>query len=311
MKHVHVVVVASYLVFLSVGCGDDARRTSSGGVGGAGAFGGIGGTGGTGAIGGTGGTGAIGGTGGTGGEAGAAGTGGVALPHFSFFVTSLAALRDLSGNQSGFGGDLSYGESGPGAGLRGADKICTEIAEQSMPGSGAKQWHAFLSAVAAGPNNAPVHAKDRIGQGPWYDRVDRLVANNLDELLQERPSTAHDAIVDDLPNENGVPNHNPEGTGDVDNHHMLTGSDEMGEVYAMDMRVTCNDWTNAVADSEDAPRVGLSWPRGDRAAHWFSEMDEAGCGPGISDGNPGPSESNPVVGSGGGYGGFYCFAMEP
>ena len=36
---------------------------------------------------------------------------------------------------------------GPGAGLRGADIICAEIAERSMPGASAKQWRAFLSAA--------------------------------------------------------------------------------------------------------------------------------------------------------------------
>jgi hypothetical protein len=36
-------------------------------------------------------------------------------------------MQALSGNEAGFGVDLRYGETGPGAGLRGADKICTEI----------------------------------------------------------------------------------------------------------------------------------------------------------------------------------------
>ena len=42
-------------------------------------------------------------------------------------------MRELSGSQDGFGGDLRFGEA---TGLAGADKICTTIAEQSMPGSG-------------------------------------------------------------------------------------------------------------------------------------------------------------------------------
>src|SRR5688572_16941556 len=65
------------------------------------------------------------------------------LDRFSFFVTSLQALRELSGSQNGFGGDLSYGETGAGAGLRGADKLCAAIAERSMPGASAKPWRAF------------------------------------------------------------------------------------------------------------------------------------------------------------------------
>ena len=56
---------------------------------------------------------------------------------FSFFVTSLNAMRMLSGNRNGFGGDLRHGETGEGAGLRGADKICSEAAELGMPGASA------------------------------------------------------------------------------------------------------------------------------------------------------------------------------
>src|SRR6185436_17897407 len=97
-------------------------------------------------------------------DAGATGGG---LERFSFFVTSLASLRKLSGSQSGFGGDLRYGETGDGAGLRGADKICAAIAELSMPGASAKQWRAFLSATAGGANGSAVNAIDRIGAGPW------------------------------------------------------------------------------------------------------------------------------------------------
>src|SRR5690606_18604670 len=74
------------------------------------------------------------------------------LDKFSFFVTSLESLRKLSKSQKGFGGDLRFGETGEGAGLRGADKICSTIAEMSMPGSSAKQWRAFLS-------TSKVHAK--------------------------------------------------------------------------------------------------------------------------------------------------------
>ena len=100
------------------------------------------------------------------------------LPLFSFFVTSLAALRDLSGSQNGFGGDLRYGETGAGAGLRGADKICAAIAERSMPGSSVKQWRAFLSATDDGSGNQ-VNAIDRIGEGPWYDRLGRMLAPDI------------------------------------------------------------------------------------------------------------------------------------
>jgi hypothetical protein len=253
------------------------------------------------------------------GTAGAADSGMQGEEKFSFFVTSLASLRKLSKSQSGFGGDLRYGETGDGAGLRGADKICAELAELSMPGAAAKRWRAFLS-------TSTVNAKDRVGSGPWYDRKGRLVAQDLAGLLTERPG-ADPVIVDDLPNEFGVPNHDPDGTGQVDNHDILTGTNVQGTLYCPNDSAgcTCSDWTNAQPNGR--PRVGHSWPRrggpgggrpsggggmGGSGNNWMSALDEAGCAPGVSLIEMGPPQaSNPTVGSGGGYGGFYCFALTP
>lgn len=246
------------------------------------------------------------------------------LGRFSFFVTSLDAIRRLSKSQNGFGGDLRFGETGEGAGLRGADKICTTIAEESMPGSGTKVWHAFLSATK-GADGKVVNAIDRIGEGPWYDRRGRLVSTNKTDILMVRPGSADATIKNDLPNEDGVPNHDPDGTGQVDNHDILTGTNDKGQLYKNDVKVTCNDWTKSEGDSADAPRVGHSWPRsgpggrpggggmgGFSGENWMSALDEAGCGAGISIVEMGPPmESIPTVGSGGGYGGIYCFALTP
>ncbi|NLW30726.1 MAG: hypothetical protein GXY77_04625, partial [Fibrobacter sp.] len=100
------------------------------------------------------------------------------LEYFSFFLTSLQSLQELSGSQDGFGGDLRFGKTGPGAGLLGADSICQTIAEMSMPGSRVKKWRAFLS-VEHGPDGNQVDAIDRIGSGPWYDREGRLLAPDI------------------------------------------------------------------------------------------------------------------------------------
>ena len=293
-------------------------------------------------------------------------TGTTPMEPFSFFVTSYAALQRLSGSADGFGGDLRYGESD---GLAGADKICTEIAESSLPGSGRKRWRAFLS-VTSGAEGEPVNAIDRIGTGPWYDRVGRLVAQNVADLINERPLGADPAIINDLPNEDGVPNQAPDGKA-VDNHDTLTGSDAQGRIYKVDdLGPTCHDWTSSVG-TDGRPRVGHSWPRsvggggafladggspdlsafcgdggvfsafcvdgglpdlsaffgdggspafgggglntaGFSGAHWISALDEAGCAPGASLIEMGPPNPNkPTVGSGGGYGGFYCFALAP
>jgi hypothetical protein len=234
------------------------------------------------------------------------------LEPFSFFVTSLKAMRQLSGSQDGFGGDLRYGEAD---GLTGADKICTEIAEMSMPGSGAKQWRAFLSTVAG-----PVHARDRIGEGPWYDRVGRLVANGLEDLLQDRPANADPVIKEDFPNEDGVPNKRPDpNLPEDDTHHFLTGSDTDGMLYTEEPRATCEDWTSTSMDNSTTgdgvgrPRIGFSFTAGNRT-HWISGQTEGGCGAGVTGigmVNGGSDPGNPIVGSGGGYGGIYCFALSP
>jgi hypothetical protein len=262
----------------------------------------------------------------------------VELEKFSFFVTSYKALQALSGSPDGFGGDLRYGEAD---GLSGADKICTEIAERSMDCSGKKQWRAFLS-VTKGPSGTPIHAIDRIGEGPWYDRIGRIVAMNKAALVNQRPMGADPAILNDLPNEDGVPNHAPDGEL-VDNHDMLTGTNEKGQLYTTrsnPLESTCKDWTSK--ERWGAPRVGHPWPTGagkmggglgggfggslggfaggpggpgggiGDLANWMSALDEAGCAPGVTLEEKGPPmASNPTVGSGGGYGGFYCFALTP
>lgn len=276
-------------------------------------------TGGSGAIAGTssGGT-AAGGSGGTAGASGNGGSGGSSvdptkLDKFSFFVTSMAAMIRLSKSDKGFGGDFRYGT---GDGLMGADKICTEIAESSMPGASAKEWHAFLST-----KKGPVHAKDRIGQGPWYDRAGRVVAMNLESLLKNRPD-ADPAIKEDLPNEFGIGNHRPNPNAPADdNHHTLTGSNTDGTLFTGEGNMaTCLDWTSSSTNNKytgegatGRPRIGFSWSVQNRT-NWISGQTEGGCAPGITgvgETNGGSDPSNPIVGSGGGYGGIYCFAMVP
>lgn len=257
-------------------------------------------------------------SGGGGGSGGGSGGGGGSsvdpskLEKFSFFVTSMAAMQRLAKSELGFGGDLTYGT---GDGLLGADKICTEIAESSMPGSSAKQWHAFLST-----KKGPVHAKDRIGPGPWYDRTGRLVAMNLADLLLNRPK-ADDTIKEDLPNEFGIGNHRPNPNApEDDNHHTLTGSKPDGTLFTDEGNMaTCLDWTSKARDNTytatgtGRPRIGFSWSTGNRT-NWISGQTEGGCGAGVTgvgSENGGSDPKNPIVGSGGGYGGIYCFALVP
>jgi hypothetical protein len=276
--------------------------------------------------------------GGTGG-AGAGGGGGTSkLEKFSFFVTSLASIRKVSKSDEGFGGDLRFGETGEGAGLRGADKICKAVAELGMPGAGAKEWRAFLSTTAGGPNGGPVHARSRVGKGPWYDAAGRLVAMTLEDLTTgNRPVGADPAIRDDLPNEFGIPNHSADAPGCTgnqcpDNHQVLTGTNCIGELYTgggtgtgqnevtadctnfkpstnlSDPAYTCNDWTNKEAAGK--PWCGHSWPRRGSGLSWMSAARDGGCAPCVKI-EEGGGVSSACVGSAGGYGGFYCLEYKP
>lgn len=239
------------------------------------------------------------------------------LPKFSFFVTSMAAIIELSKSDNGFGGDLRFGKTGPGAGLLGADSICQCIAEKSMPGSKSKIWRAFLSAKAD-KDGKQVDAIDRIGTGPWYDRTGRLLAPTIADLLNTRPMNGDPSIQSDLPNENGIPNHRPDPNGElVDNHHTITGSGTNGRLYSSS--ATCDDWTSTTAS--DKPRAGFSWIRGGGGgfggggggfggAEWISGWDAAGCEAGIHVKDD-MSFGGKIIGDNGGYGGFYCFALHP
>ena len=239
------------------------------------------------------------------------GDGGTA--RFSFFLASLVAMRRESGSQDGFGGDLSLGKvdsMGVKDGLAGADEICRRIADRAFPGSGCKQWRAFLSVTKSASGGGPINAIDRVGQGPWYDRLGRIVAMNKSALAMTRPQGMDAAIINDFPNEDGTPNHNPDGTGNVDNHDILTGSTLTGTLYGNDWGPTCHDWTSKVG-ADGRPRVGHSWPA-ISGMNWMSALDEAGCAPGVNLVEMGPpNPAVPTVGSGGGYGGIYCFALTP
>jgi hypothetical protein len=316
------------------GAGAAAGGTSSGGAGGAGSSGSS--TGGN-ASGGAGAGG--GGSGGSASGGNCSGTTAIASSTcnegdsncFSFFVASrarmFAAAQAFNGSTKGWGGDFRYGT---GDGLTGADKLCTEIAEQSLPGN-CRTWKAFLS-------TSTVDAISRVGSGPWYDRLNRTIANNLTELVERRPGGITVAtILNNLPNEDGTPHHNEEaGCANAnecaDNHDVLTGSDSEGKFCTAETCSggpggpggpgggttltdwTCENWTLGTSKSGVAPRCGHTWPTGGGGGGdpWISHLTESGCAPGfnlVQDGGPMPTGEG-TVGDGGGYGAIYCLALS-
>ncbi len=213
--------------------------------------------------------------------------------NFSFFVTSLETMRLQSGSQDGFGGNLG--------GLTGADTICQTAA--ANVGFGYKTWRAFLS-VTSGPGGGPVNAIDRIGDGPWYDRNGRLIAMDKTGLLMTRPAGAAQA-VSDLPDETGQPL-----SVLGDSHDVMTATTSSGTLASDNLDGTCMDWTSASESCcNETVQLGHSWPAMSGQG-WIAAHRMRGCAPGVNLVQNGPGEGN-CVGCGGGWGGIYCFALEP
>lgn len=214
---------------------------------------------------------------------------------FSFFVTSLETMQLQSGSPDGFGGDLG--------GLAGADAICRRAAADV--GYGDKTWRAFLSTTTGGAGGGPVHAIDRVGDGPWYDRNGRLVAMDRAGLIATRPA-GDPQSVNDLPDENGRPL-----TFFQDAHDIMTGSNPQGMLESADPVSTCGDWTSAVGPgSENRVRCGHAWPAMSGQS-WMFAHRLPGCAPGVRTTFTPPGEEGDTVGGQGGWGGIYCFALEP
>lgn len=242
------------------------------------------------------------------------------MPWFSFFTTSLDGLLSLAPDPvNGFGGDLG--------GLQGADEICTALARQSNP-TDAKTWRAFLS-TGGFDGNDPVDAIDRVGDGPWYDYNGRLLAENVDGLIpgEDGRPVGDPQLTEMFTDEYGEP---IKPSDDIDNHDTLTGSGDDGRLFVEDDAgelATCSDWTsNTLRDenvggegggpggggSRGRVPVGHSWPRSDsNGRNWSHEHNVNGCEPGVFIGvGGGAPPDNFTVGGGGGYGAFYCFALE-
>lgn len=191
-------------------------------------------------------------------------------PVLGFFVTS---ATNATGNLGG---------------LAGADATCQRLA--SAVGAGNRTWRAYLSAERDTATGQAVHARDRIGTGPWYNASRALVANNLVEL-HARTGNA-DVFLDERGQKiNGQWTGSPT----PNEHDILTGSNPDGTVM---MGATCADWTSSSASL--AARVGHSDGLGpnQNAAPPFSSWNSVHATNGTC-GNTAP---------GGGAGRFYCFA---
>jgi hypothetical protein len=203
--------------------------------------------------------------------AGSAPAGAPANP-MSFFITSA---------NPGKGADFG--------GLAGADKHCQALA--SAAGAGGRTWRAYLSTLAE--SGAPaVHARDRVGSGPWRNAKGVVVAANVEELHGANNNLNKQTAL----NEKGEV---VSGGGDpVNVHDILTGLGPDGRASTVPGDSTCGNWTKS---GDGSAIVGHHDRRGldDSAAakSWNSSHPTRGCG-------------MDALKSTGGGGLMYCFAAN-
>ena len=193
-----------------------------------------------------------------------------------FFVTSVGP---------GKGADLG--------GLAGADAHCQGLA--AAAGAGGKTWRAYLSTQAADGQPA-VNARDRIGQGPWYNARGAQVAKDLAHLHGDTLEAAR--LGNNLSRTTALTEKGEavKGAGDKPNQHdILTGSQPDGRAYTDGADHTCHNYTSAAA--EGSVQLGHFDRTGGGNTSWNSTHGSRGCSP-------------EKLESTGGAGLFYCFAAD-
>jgi hypothetical protein len=200
-------------------------------------------------------------------------------PPMGFFVTSTTHSGNLGG-------------------LAGADAECQRLA--AAAGAGNRTWRAYLS--TQGTQSAPaVNARDRIGNGPWYNAKGVMIAGSLADLHGDVQRDANllnvrTALTEkgELVNGFGRPDGTPQ------EHDMLTGSDSHGRAFPPGLASsggdrTCSNWTS---DSPDGhAMIGHHDRMSGWNTSWNSSHSTAGC-------------SVDAIKSTGGAGRFYCFAAD-
>ena len=194
-----------------------------------------------------------------------------------FFITS---------EGSGKGADLG--------GIAGADAHCQKLA--AAAGAGGKNWRAYLSQPGAFPSaTAPgvpsTNARDRIGNGPWFNAKGELIARDVAHL--------HDGNL--ISKATGLDERGKviNGRGDTPNQHdILTGSRADGTAFAPQTDTTCKAWPSSTDGSASVGHHDRIGPLPENwAKSWNFSHQSAGC-------------SQEALVRTGGSGRFYCFASN-
>jgi hypothetical protein len=184
----------------------------------------------------------------------------VAHPSMNFFVTSTG----LDGGNLG--------------GLAGADYHCQQLAEAA---GSSKTFYAYLSNR---PSNGTttLHAKSRIGKGPFYNSKGMMMATDVAGLHSKAEAVTRATAL----TEKGEA---------VTMHDIITGSQPDGTAYPDRVDVvdhTCNGYTS---NGRGTVQLGHSDRSG--GSSWISAHPSRGC-------------SQADLAATGGAGQFYCFAID-
>jgi hypothetical protein len=193
----------------------------------------------------------------------------------SFFVTS-----------TGLGKGANLG------GLAGADAHCQALA--TAAGAGGRTWRAYLS--TQGPN--AVNARDRIGEGPWYNAKGQRIAQNQAELHGDTIELAR--LGNSVTRVTGMTEKGDpvNGVGATPNQHdILTGTQPDGRAYTDAADHTCSNWTSDAATGGTA-QVGHFDRAGGQNTSWNSTHASRAC-------------SQDALVATGGAGLLYCFSPTP
>lgn len=185
------------------------------------------------------------------------------------------------------------GKGGNLGGLAGADAQCQKLA--TTVGAGNRTWHAYLSTQASDGQPA-VNARDRIGQGPWYNTRGAVVARDVAHLHGDTLDAAR--LGNNLTRATVFTEKNEpvKGFGDKPNEHdIITGSAPDGRAFADAADHTCRNYTSSAADA--STQLGHFDRTGGGNTSWNSAHASRGCG-----------QENLV--STGGAGLLYCFAVN-
>jgi hypothetical protein len=176
-------------------------------------------------------------------------------------------------------------------GLDGADRHCQQLAQAA--GAGSRTWRAYLSAAGTA-TTPPVNARDRIGNGPWYNAKGALIAWNVADLHGDVQRDRNSINKEFALTEKGTP---VNGRGDTPNtHDILTGSDSFGRaLLGTPASTTCTNWTSNA--STGSAMLGHHDRSGGGNSSWNAAHPSRGCG------------QQDLVATGGA-GLFYCFAIN-